>query len=610
MLSLRFLGEIDLQRDGEPVSLPKSRKTVALLAYLAVTGRRHRRERLCALLWELPDDPRGALRWSLSKLRAAVDSPDRKRIVADRNSVSFDIEGAYVDVSAVRAAQTHGIDTLATPRLQQLADAFRGEFLEGFDLPNCPEFQAWCTAIRDEFREINIQVLKAVVARMSDDPAAVRPYQLALARYPDELHGSRQELHRDAQDPPREAGPEGPLRVPPEPSIAVLPFESASDDEDQEVFADGITEEIIAELSRFRLLFVSGRNSSFTYKGQRVDGRHVARQLGVRYVLEGSVRRAQDRIRITAQLMDATTGSHVWAEHYDRELGDMFAIQDEIAESVVAAMEPELVVAEMSRASRKHEATLDAWEAFMRAMWHLARFTGKDNEQARRWSLRAIELDPKGARPYAILAITHNMDFLYDWQGDRERSLRNARKAAERAVRLDNLSSLAARSLGLVNMYSRRHDEAALDFRRAIELCPAEAENHALLGTALGLAGNYDEALGHIEKAIRFSPRDPFRFTWFNHLAMAACLAERYDDTVKWARKAIQLNPLFPGGHRSLASALALMGRTREARAPLDRLRELLPGLTVSQARDNLPIKDSAHLERYLDGLRKAGLPE
>lgn len=606
MLELKLLGEPEIYRNGMRIEPLPPRKTVALLAYLTATGRRHRRERLCSIFWEVPDDPRAALRWSLTKLRHAVDDPEEKHIVADREGVTFETGQAKVDLHDVRAAVAQGLAGVPTQELEQLAGLFRGTFIEGTDLPNCLEFQAWCTAEREELRAAHSQILTELVDRLKDEPRKALPHARTLADIASDrgqVEALIETLRAADRGPPSLAGEK--------PSIAVLPFQNMSGDPEQEYFADGIADDIITELSRYPLLFVTARNSSFAYREQApIDIKLVSRELGVRYVLEGSVRRAGNRVRLTVQLIDATTGAHIWAERYDRDLKDVFAVQDEITERIVGAIEPQFLSAEMQRAHRKREINLDAWDSFMRAFWHLARFTREDNAEVQRLSRQAIELDPTGARPYGLLCVAYIMDALYGWQNTRADSLRIARGAAERAVALDDQSSMSARCLGHINLYERRHDEAARDFRHAISLCPTEAENHALLGTVLGLSGDHQGALRVIKKAIRLSPRDPFRATWFSYLAISAAIRNRYEESVDWAHKSIQANPQFPGGYRSLATSFAFLGRTDEASEALTKLREVVPAITISLARENLPIKHEADLEHYLDGLRKAGLRE
>ena len=399
--------------------------------------------------------------------------------------------------------------------------------------------------------------------------------------------------------------------LPDKPSIAVLPFTNMSGDPEQEYFADGITEDITTGLSKFGLFFVISRNSTFAYKGMSVDVKDVARDLGVQYVLEGSVRKSGDRVRITAQLVDAIADKHIWAEKYDRELEDVFQVQDEITQSIVTSVAPEYLTAEMQRVQRKEVQNLDAWEAFMRGYWHLLRFTKDDNAAAQSLVRKAIDLDQHRANYHGLLAVTYLMDAFYGWSESRDASFREARESAERALALDDQDTLALRSIGLVHFFSKNHDVALSYYERAVAANPNEAENRALLGAALGVAGDYDAALEQFETAFRLSPRDVHIATWYNYLAVAAFVAGRDEEAVEWARKTVQANPQFPGGLRTLAASYGSLGRLTEAETAREKLQVLLPNLTIAQLRESLPyFKDPDDLERYLDGLRRAGLPE
>ena len=401
------------------------------------------------------------------------------------------------------------------------------------------------------------------------------------------------------------------LPLPDKPSIAVLPFVNMSGDPEQEYFADGMTEDIMTGLSKFGLFFVISRNSTFSYKGVNTDVKDVARDLGVRYVLEGSVRKSGDRVRITAQLVDAIVDKHIWAEIYDRELEDIFQVQDEITQSIVTSVAPEYLSAEMRRAQRKEVRNLDAWDAFMRGYWHLLRFTKDDNAAAQRLVRKAIDLDSRQANYHGLLAVTHVMDAFYGWSESRDASFRVALENAERGLALDDQNTLALRSIGLVHFFSKNHDVALSYYERAVASNPNEAENWALLGAALGVAGDYDAALDRFEIAMRLSPRDVHITTWYNYLAVAAFIVGRVEEAAQWSVKTNQSNPQFSGGYRTLAASYGVLGRLTEAEAAREKLQELLPHLTIEQLRESLPyFKDPDDLERYLDGLRRAGLPE
>jgi len=400
------------------------------------------------------------------------------------------------------------------------------------------------------------------------------------------------------------------LELPDKPSIAVLPFENLSADKGQEYFADGIAEDIITGLSRNRGVFVIARNSSFTYKGAAVDVKRVAREMGVRYVLEGSVRKAGSRVRITAQLVDAASGKHVWAERYDRELEDIFAVQDEITQNIVAALGPELASAEIRRARRKDPSSLDAWECTMGATWHFARPTREDMEEARRLALRAIELDPGAAPAFGILAVTHVRDTVNGWSESAQQSISQAYEAARQAVTLDDRDANAHRALGMAYLLLRRFEDAISSLETAIDLDPNNAAAHGSLAGVLALAGRRDEAVERIATTMRLSPRDPFKHLWLLWRATAEFVEERYDEAAECVRKSLRINPDFPSGLRLLASIYGRVGRTEEARAALDQVLHLVPGQTIETVRSRLPFKRPEDMERYLDGLRKAGLPE
>ena len=270
------------------------------------------------------------------------------------------------------------------------------------------------------------------------------------------------------------------LPLPDKPSIAVLPFANMSGDTEQEYFADGMTEDIITELSKFGLFFVVSRNSSFTYKGAAVDVKDVARDLGVQYVLEGSVRKFENRLRITAQLIDAIADKHIWAERYDRELKDLFQVQDEITQSIVTSVAPEYFSAELRRAQRKEERNLGAWDAFMRGYWHVLRFTKDDNAAAQRFLSEAIDLDSHRANYHGMLAVTHVMDAFYGWSESRDASFRVALESAERGLALDDQNTQALRSIGLVHFFSKNHTLALSYYERAVAANPNEGGVRAI----------------------------------------------------------------------------------------------------------------------------------
>lgn len=612
MLEIRLLGEISIFRDGEALDLPKSRKTLALLAYLLVTGHHHRRDRLCDLLWELPDDPRGALRWSLSKLRSLVDEPDVKRIVSDHNGVMFERHGAKVDALSLREAGDSHIEAMSVDQLVTLAMSLNGSFLEDLELAECHEFQAWRTAERNELVAIEGRILQALVGKLTPNSARakefVRRLDIFRVRFPDvdlDVEGARFDplLSLNVRDD------DGAIPLPDKPSIAVLPFENLSDDPDQDRFVDGITEDIITALSRFSLFFVIARNSTFAYKGQPTDIKRIARELGVQYVLEGSARRSGGQLRVTAQLIDAISGHHVWAERYDREMTDTFAVQDDLTEKIATSIGPEVMRAEMNRAHGKRARDPNAREFYLQGMWHYARFSEVDNEEARQIAEEGINAHPDDAELYTLLALTNQINFMYGWHGSRLESLHRAGEAARQALGLDADNPLIQRCQSVVHLYEKEHGLAIEDARRTIELNPNDADGHAQLGAGLGYSGDYSGALENIRNAVRLSPRDPFLATWYNNLAHAATIVMDDEIALEWANRMRRARPDFPGGYRVSAVSLIHLGRAEDAKSEIQQFLRLAPSTRIEDIRLTVPIKSEAAMERYLTALRSAGLP-
>src|SRR5262245_2999677 len=401
-----------------------------------------------------------------------------------------------------------------------------------------------------------------------------------------------------------------PLPLPDKPSIAVLAFQNMSGDPEQEYFSDGITEDIITNLSKWRGFFVIARNSSFTYKGQAVDVARVGRELGVRYVLEGSVRKAGRRVRITAQLIDAASGSHLWAEKYDRDLTDLFALQDEITREIVGNLAPQMLATEMQRARRKDPQALDAWELAIRAQWHLARLTPEDNAEALRLATESTRLDPGATAGLNIAAFAHLYEAVYAWSASPGQSFIAAHEAARRAVVIDARDDVAQTALGASETFSGPHDSAGNRLRDAVELNPNLTWAHGNLGLALAFAGQAAEAVGSLNEAVRLSPRDPFCFLWLYLLGLAYFLGGRHAEALQHVERSVRLNPNIPGTYRIRAACLSELGRLEEARGALAEFLRLMPGSTITSMRAQLPLKNPADFERYAGALRRVGMPE
>lgn len=392
------------------------------------------------------------------------------------------------------------------------------------------------------------------------------------------------------------------------PSIAVLPFTNMSDDADQEYFADGISEEIITALCRFRSLFVIARNSTFTYKGRAVDVKDVARELGVRYVLEGSVRKAARRVRVIAQLVDAESGIHVWAERYERPLQDIFAVQDEITHAVSTAIAPVVAEAERHRAVRRSSDKHDSWSAYQRGQWHLSGATPEDNKAAQQCFAQAIAIDANFSGGYTGLALAQMQESgLFATRPVAEARI-SIKVLALRAVANDESDAEAHACLSWALNFDGDYDGALAEARRALTISPNLASAHRALGTTLIFAGKPKEGLVALQASIRLDPRDPLLPWHLNRMAIGHYFARDYDAAADTARRVVRLYPDFPLIYRWLAAALGQIGRVEEARDALDRAIAVCGGGSFDMyVRQRVPWHRDEDYEHMLDGLRKAG---
>ena len=398
-----------------------------------------------------------------------------------------------------------------------------------------------------------------------------------------------------------------PCRLPDRPAIAVLPFVNMSGEPEQEYFSDGISEDIITALSKLRWFFVIARNSSFIYKGKAVHMKQVAEELGVGYVVEGSVRKGGDRVRITAQLNDVATGSHIWAERYDRDLADVFAVQDEITEAIVAAIEPQLYAAENFRAQRKPPDSMDAWDLVMRALSHYWRVTRQDNVVAQALLEKAIAIDPNYGQALGVLAASHIFSAHMGW-ADMATAVPIAERAALAAIRADSEDPWAHYALGNVYLFTRRFDDSLAEFELALQLNPNFSLAQGYYGLALAYCGRWEEADLAARRALRLSPRDPFSAIYCGIAAYAQFVGRNYDEAMRLAREAIRQRSDFVGGHRVLTAAAAWPGQTESPAAALQELRRAQPNISLAWVANQMPFKRDADREHYLEGFRRAGL--
>jgi TolB-like protein/class 3 adenylate cyclase/tetratricopeptide (TPR) repeat protein len=390
------------------------------------------------------------------------------------------------------------------------------------------------------------------------------------------------------------------------PSIAVLPFDNMSGDPEQEYFADGVCEDIITALSKLRWFFVIARNSSFTYKRKAVDVKTVARELAVRYVLEGSVRKGGNRVRITAQLIDAVTGNHIWADRYDGNLTDVFVLQDEITTKVVAAIEPRLLEAEGLRSQQRSADDLGAWDMVIKANFLFWQVSKPEGERAIAILRQAVERFPRYAPAHSMLAFVLLMSGQIGWNLN-EPQVNEAAAHAKRAVELDDSDPWAHLALGYVAYTSRRTGDAEEEFRRVLDLNPNFAAAHGYLGQALTHAGRPDEAIPNLERAIRLSPHDPQNAVFNVALGASHYLAGRYDEAIAFSRNAWQQRYGLTAAHRVYCASLAQAGRVDEARAALEGLKKLHPELSIAWIEKYVSYTP-APMAKFLEGMRKAGL--
>jgi len=400
------------------------------------------------------------------------------------------------------------------------------------------------------------------------------------------------------------------LPLPDKPSIAVLPFQNMSGDPEQEYFADGIAEDIITAMSRYPSLFVIARNSSFTYKGRAIDVKLVGRELGVRYVLEGSLRKFGNRIRVTAQLVEAEVGNHVWAERYDRDLADIFSLQDEITETVIVAIAPAIAYAEQSRALRKPPGSLDAWAAYQRGLWHMGKFSAVDNALAQELFQQAIDLDPNFAGGYGALAIAQLQSAGVFHKHTLTEVQSTAEVAARKAVALDGADAEARLSLAFALLTRGDLEGALIESERALEISPNLASAHGQLGQVLIFTGRPKEGLVALETCLRLDPRGPWVAVRLLHVAVAFYFLCEYESSLETLKRVIRSYPDYPSSHRWLVAGLGQAGHVEEAKEALRKAIAITPGSFEMYVRKRVPWhrpEDHAH---FLEGLRKAGWRE
>ena len=645
MESLRFrlLGPLELSRGGEILKLPASRKVRALLGYLVLASRPVARSQVCELLWDVPNDPRGELRWCLSKIRSLIDEKGRKRVIADGGSIRLDLSDCFVDTLEVTHAPEHGIKKLGVDQQKMLAGLFRGELLEGLEIARSPMFDAWITAERRRFRGIQAVLLENLAR---DQPhAQAAPYLeqwLRLSPFDRQAHeilltslamqgrvaegeahlaSSSKLFEADGLDstPLREIwraarakaasvrhetpGPaiellSADLRevrgLAPETaamtrraSIAVMPFVDLSGEGHARGGApDALAYDVTTRLAKLRSMFVIAQASTFALRDRAIGPEEAGRMLNVDYVVSGSVRRNPSHrggrsLQVSADLVETRTARIVWAEAFDEKMDDTLDVLDEIGNRIVASVAHEIEMVERNRAILKPPSSLDAWEAHHRGLWHMYRFSKADNERARGFFARAVELDPTFARAYAGLSFAHFQNAFLGWKKS-EPEIERAFDAASRGLMVDDRDPAAHWAMGRALWLRGTQDQAIQELERAVDLSPNFASAHYTLAFVHSQGGDPTAAITFTDHARLLSPFDPLLFAFLGTRCMALARLGEYDEAAEWGMKAAAR----PNAHQHImaiaAIALGLAGRVDEAGEYTAKIRARVPNYRLA----------------------------
>jgi TolB-like protein len=626
-IEICLLGRCRVMRDGVEIALPRSRKVRALLAYLAVSSTAVSRSRLCDLLWDVPNDPRGELRWCLSKLRSVLDDDGRSRVVTTgQSTVSLDLGGDRVDALELDTLAAQDIGSVSTERLTEVAALAIGEFLEGMIVDGA-EMTAWLGARRQLHRAQRTTILAELVRRAtpgSDEsfarlgewlraaPFEMRAHQAMLdalvksGRTHDagahvdatirafEEEGVDWTTLRDAWRSMKRAtaqtanielisapAPTG-IAAPPTQtrhgSVVVMPFVEASSASSQ--VAHGLTDDIITRLAKLRVLFVIARGTSYALRERGIEATEAARILGVEYVVSGTVKREGERMTVVVELAEARTGGIVWTDEIEGASGDTFSMLDSVVNRIVAGISEEIERTETKRAVLKAPTSLDAWELYHRGLWHMYKFTGPDNELATKFFLQALERDETFSRAHAGLSFTHFQNVFLDLKPDRDREMSLAFETAGRSVAADDRDPAAHWAMGRA-LWLAGDRGAIPELQRSVELSPNFALGHYTLGFVQGQSGDPGAAIRATDYSRQLSPFDPLQFGMLGTRSIAHMRMGERDAAAEWGVRAASR----PNAHAHIlaiaATNLALANRRDEARALVARIRQKLPSYTV-----------------------------
>jgi DNA-binding SARP family transcriptional activator/tetratricopeptide (TPR) repeat protein len=630
--ALRLLGPLAIRRDGSAVALPPSRKLRCLLAYLALSPHPVSRERLCVLFWDIPNDPRGELRWCLSKLRHLLDQPGRKRVVSGDDQVWLDLEGCDVDALRLAEASARGLDTLDIADLKSLAASCVGELLEGIAADGNTEFGHWLAGRRIAFRSCAIDVAAQIAKRVpagSPDGLTAAQHWLDLAPLDAEAHLRMLDefLHRhmladcarhlelaetafraegldfaplrDAWDRMREH-PQTPAiphaagndSAPPpraeqrRASIAIMPFRDMRASPGRATgLGEALTHDVITRLARMRGLFVIARGSVFAIAAENPILPEIGRRLGVDYVATGLIEQHGPTIQVAVEVAHAATERIVWNECFQAHAAEQFAVLEEIGDGIVSSIAAEIENAERNRALLKHPDSLDAWEAYHRGLWHMYRFTPEENARAAGFFQRSRQLDPTFSRAYAGLSFTHWQNAFQRW-GDQRTEVRLALDTAGESLLADDQNPAAHWSMGRALWLLGDHEQSVRELDRCVELSPNFALGYYSLSFVHALAGDPAAAIGASDHSRLLSPCDPLLFGMLGTRAIALVRTGALEEAAEWSVRAAAR----PNAHIHIlaiaAHCLALAGRLEEARTYAGRVAALDPGYRVQHLID------------------------
>ncbi|MGA8901177.1 transcriptional regulator [Bradyrhizobium sp.] len=633
---LRMLGPLAIERGGAALELPASRKTCGLLAYLALTQRPAQRGRLCELLWdEAANDPRGELRWCLSKLRGLLGDSGGNIVVTSGDAVALRLDSWFVDAVEVASAMERGIETLGVDQLRVLSEFYDGELLEGLVIERCPEFNLWLTGQQSRYAAFRAALLQRLVESLpADSSKGLAALEKWVEVAPFDDNAQSELLRRLAQrgridackrlltaterlyqaegldsEPIRKAWQEiceaRPMAAPSStvvapsmslaldaraetaaraarrPSLAVMPFHALPDRrEGASETADGLTHDIITRLAKLRNFFVIAEGSVFALGGRRIGPEEAGRRLNVDYVASGSVRRRPSRLGVSVELIETATARILWAEDFDRKQDDVFSVIDDIGNRIVASIASEIEAVERNRAVLRPPDSLDAWQAYHRGLWHMYRFTQTENETARQFFEMAVRLDPTFARAHAGLSFTHWQSAFQHW-GDRKHHTTRALEIAGRGLIVDEHDPAAHWAMGRALWLSGRHDDAVGELRQSVDLSPNFALGHYTLAFVQSQSGDPLAAIKAADHSRLLSPFDPLLFGMLGSKAMAHVRLRQFDEAVAWSAKAA----MQPNAHVLIlaiaAFCHALAGRIEKARAYAAAIRRARPEFTV-----------------------------